>query len=490
MTTYPTTIKEIKAGLAAGDFTAVELLDHVYDHIEKTDDTIHAFLHLSKDLAYKQAEAADARGYGEDAPVLNGVPISVKDNLLTDGIVTTAASKMLEDFVPTMDAFAVEKLKDAGAVIVGKTNLDEFAMGGSSETSYFGVSRNPWDPDRIPGGSSGGSAASVASRQVPGSLGTDTGGSVRNPAALNGLVGLKPTYGTVSRRGAVAFGSSLDQIGPLTLTVEDNALLLEVLAGHDQWDSTSLTDLPINYSDKLGQSLDGLRIAYPKEYKDEAISQEIRDQMDQVVDFFKSQGATVDEVSLPHSRYGINVYYIISSAEAASNLQRYDGIRYGYRSESAQTLDEVYIQSRSEGFGDEVKRRIMLGTYSLGAEQYHDFFEKAARVRTLIKQDFEQIFEDYDVIMGPVTTSTANRFDDQSDDPIEAYVADLLTVTHNLAGLPVMSVPAGFDSKHLPIGLQLAGKPLDEATLYQVAYAYEEAHPLYKEVPTFVKEAK
>lgn len=490
MTTYPTTIKEIKAGLAAGDFTAVALLDHVYAYIEKTDDTIHAFLTLSKETAYEQAKAADERGYGEDAPLLNGVPIAIKDNILTEGILTTAASKMLEHFVPTFDAFVVEKLKEAGAVIVGKTNLDEFAMGSSSKTSYFGVSRNPWSTDRIPGGSSGGSAVSVATRQVPAALGTDTGGSIRNPAALNGLVGLKPTYGTVSRRGAIAFGSSLDQIGPLTLTVEDNALMLEAISGHDEWDSTSLTDLPHHYREKIGQPLKGLRIAYPKEYQVEAISQEIRQKMDQVVEFFKSQGAIVDEVSLPHSCYGINVYYIISSAEAASNLQRYDGIRYGYRSESAQTLEEVYVQTRSEGFGDEVKRRIILGTYSLGEDQYHDFFEKAARVRTLIKQDFEKVFENYDVIMGPVTTSTANRFDDQSDDPIETYVADLLTVTQNLAGLPVMSVPAGFDSKNLPIGLQLAGKAFDEATLYQVAYAYEQAHPLYKEEPTFVKEAK
>ena len=354
MTVFPTTIKEMKAGLKAGDFTAVELVEHTFNQIETIDAKVESFLALNKEAALADAKAADERGYGEDAPVLNGIPIAIKDNIVTKDLTTTAASKMLEDFNPTYDATVVEKLKNAGAIIVGKVNLDEFAMGASTERSAFKTTRNPWNLDRVPGGSSGGSAAVVASRQVPASLGSDTGGSIRQPAAFNGLVGLKPTYGTVSRYGLIAFGSSLDQIGPMTLTVEDNALILEVIAGHDRHDSTSLPNLPMNYGAKIGQPLTGMKIAFPKEYKDEVIAEDIRQAMRAAADYFTSQGAIVEEVSLPLIKYGINVYYIISSAEASSNLQRFDGVRYGYRSESAHTLEEVYVKSRSEGFGDEV----------------------------------------------------------------------------------------------------------------------------------------
>lgn len=485
MTNYPTTIKEIQAGLKAGEFTAVELTESIFATIEATDDKIQSFLALNKEAALEAAKAADERGYGDDAPLLNGVPVGIKDNIVTEGLTTTASSQMLENFNPTYDATVIKKLKEAGAVIIGKLNLDEFAMGGSTETSYFQTSRNPWDIERVPGGSSGGSASAVAARQVPASLGTDTGGSVRNPAAFTGIVGMKPTYGSVSRFGAIAFGSSLDQIGPMTLTVEDNALLLEAIAGYDKFDGTSRPDTQLNYRSKIGQSIEGMKIAFPKEYKSEAVNEEIREAMIKAREYFESQGAIVEEVSLPHSPYGINVYYILSSSEASSNLQRFDGIRYGYRTESADNLEDIYVNSRSEGFGTEVKRRIMLGTYSLSAGAFDKYYKKAAQVRTLIIEDFAKVFESYDLIMGPVTTSTAFKINDRIDDPLEMYVSDLLTVPVNLAGLPAMSIPAGFDSNGMPIGLQLIGKHMDEATLYQVAYDFEKNHDYVEQTPEF-----
>lgn len=485
MPKYPTTIKGIQAGLKAGDFTAVELTQAIFEFVAETDERLNAFITLNKDQALDQAKAADERGYGEDAPLLNGVPIGIKDNIVTEGLETTSGSLMLDGFVPTYDATVITKLKEAGAIIIGKLNLDEFAMGGSTETSYYGPTRNPWDLERTPGGSSGASGASVAAGQVPASLGTDTGGSVRNPAAYNGVVGMKPTYGAVSRYGAIAFASSLDQVGPLTMTVEDNALVLEAIAGHDLMDSTSLPTVELNYSEKIGQPIEGMRIAFPKEYQSDAINSEIRDAMQVARDFFEERGAIVEEVSLPHSALGIDVYYIISSAEASSNMQRYDGIRYGYRSPEAKDLDEIYVKSRSEAFGDEVKRRIMLGTYSLSSDTFDLFYKKAAQVRTLIIEDFKKVFEDYDLIMGPTTTSTAFKLGGRIADPIEMYTADLLTVPVNLAGIPAISVPAGYDSQGLPIGMQLIGKPLDEACLYQVAYEFEQNHDFSGRVPEF-----
>lgn len=485
MPKYPTTIKGIQAGLKAGDFTAVELTQAIFEFVAETDERLNAFITLNKDQALDQAKAADERGYGEDAPLLNGVPIGIKDNIVTEGLETTSGSLMLDGFVPTYDATVITKLKEAGAIIIGKLNLDEFAMGGSTETSYYGPTRNPWDLERTPGGSSGASGASVAAGQVPASLGTDTGGSVRNPAAYNGVVGMKPTYGAVSRYGAIAFASSLDQVGPLTMTVEDNALVLEAIAGHDLMDSTSLPTVELNYSEKIGQPIEGMRIAFPKEYQSDAINSEIRDAMQVARDFFEERGAIVEEVSLPHSALGIDVYYIISSAEASSNMQRYDGIRYGYRSPEAKDLDEIYVKSRSEAFGDEVKRRIMLGTYSLSSDTFDLFYKKAAQVRTLIIEDFKKVFEDYDLIMGPTTTSTAFKLGGRIADPIEMYTADLLTVPVNLAGIPAISVPAGYDSQGLPIGMQLIGKPLDEASLYQVAYEFEQNHDFSGRVPEF-----
>lgn len=483
MTQFPTTISGIKKGLQQGDFTSFELVEYLLDEIESIDTQVESFLTVDAQLVKQQAKEADERGYGEDAPILNGIPIAIKDNILTKGLRTTAASKMLEDFIPTDDATAVKKLREAGAIILGKVNLDEFAMGASTERSAFKITRNPWDLSRVPGGSSGGSAASVAARLAPASLGSDTGGSIRQPAAFNGIVGLKPTYGTVSRYGLIAFGSSLDQIGPMTLTVEDNALLLDVIAGEDYHDSTSLPTHQESFRSKIGQSIKGMKIAFPKEYQSDAIAPEITQAMKEAVKYFESQGAIVEEVSLPLIQYGINVYYIISSAEASSNLQRFDGVRYGYRSQAVNTLEDVYVKSRSEGFGEEVKRRIMLGTYSLSSGQFDKFFKQAAQVRTMIKQELGKVFEEYDVIIGPTTTSTAFKIGDRIQDPIAMYVEDLLTVTANIAGLPGISVPAGFDQAGLPIGLQMMARPLDEATLYQLAYNFEQNHDYVNQAP-------
>lgn len=484
MKQFPSTIIEIKQALAEGQFTSVELVEYLFDRIEATESKIHAFVSLCKEEALKAAEMADQRGYESDVYKLNGVPIAIKDNILTKGIKTTASSKMLENFVPVYSATVIERLEAAGAVILGKLNLDEFAMGGSTETSYFGMTKNPWDLDRVPGGSSGGSGAAVAARQVPATLGTDTGGSVRGPASFNGVVGMKPTYGSVSRYGVIAFGSSLDQVGPMTLTVEDNALMLEVIAGHDEHDGTSLANLDTNYSAKIGQSIEGMRIAIPKEYLSDAIEPSVRQAIEAAAEYFVSQGAIVEEVSLPHSKYGINVYYIVASAEASSNLQRYDGIRYGYRSPNANNLDEIYVKSRSEGFGNEVKRRIMMGTFSLSSGSYDKYFKKAAQVRTLIKQDFDKVFENYDLIIGPTTVSTAFKIGEKTQDPVEMYLADLLTVPINLAGIPSLSIPVGFDDKGLPIGMQIIGDMETEATIYQLADNFEKHHDFVKQSPT------
>ena len=482
--TLPTTITAMKKGLAAGEFTAVEIVQASFDRIEATEDQISAFISTNREYALEQARLADERGYGDDAPLLNGIPVAVKDNIVTKDFPTTAASKMLDGFMSVYDAHVVQRLKDAGAIIIGKVNLDEFAMGGSTETSYFGTTSNPWDTSRVAGGSSGGSGAAVAARYVPASLGTDTGGSVRNPAAFNGIVGMKPSYGTISRYGVIAFGSSLDQVGPMTLTVEDNALLLEVLAGHDPHDSTTLPEMDTNFRQKIGQPLKGLKIAFPKEFKSDKVRPYITQQMEAAAQFFQDQGAIVEEVSLPTAKYGINVYYIMASAEAASNLQRYDGMRYGYRSPEAKNVEEIFVKSRSEGFGEEVKRRIMIGTYTLSSGSFDHFYKKAGQVRTKITQEIVAIFDEYDLIMGPTTLSTAFKKGERMDDPMDMYLADLLTVIANLTGIPAISIPAGFDEQKLPIGLQLMALQGQEALIYQVAHAYEVAHDFVNESPS------
>ena len=413
---------------------------------------------------------------------LAGVPVAIKDNLCTKGVVTTCASKILENFVPQYDAEAVVKLQEAGAVMIGKTNMDEFAMGGSGETSYYGATKNAWDHSKVPGGSSSGSAASVASGQVRLSLGSDTGGSIRQPAAFNGIVGLKPTYGRISRFGLIAFGSSLDQIGPFSQNVEDNALLLNAVSGYDPKDSTSSKVAVPDFTSKIGQDVKGLKIALPKEYLGEGIDPQVKEQVLAAAKHFEKLGAIVEEVSLPHSKYGVAVYYIIASSEASSNLQRFDGIRYGFRAEDAVDLEDIYVKTRSQGFGEEVKRRIMLGTFSLSSGYYDAYFKKAGQVRTLIMQDFQKVFENYDLIIGPTAPTVAYDLDTQGHDPVAMYLADLLTIPVNLAGLPGISIPAG-QVEGLPVGLQIIGKAFDEATIYQAAAAFEATTDFHKNKP-------
>ena len=468
------TLVSLHEGLQKKEFTSVELTQATFDKIKAVDPKVDAFLALNEEEAFAQAKAADEKGYSQEVS-LQGLPIGIKDNIVTKNLITTAASRMLEDFNPIYDATVMEKLKAIGAVNVGKLNMDEFAMGGSTETSYFKKTKNPWDVTRVPGGSSGGSAAAVAASEVLASLGSDTGGSIRQPASYTGIVGMKPTYGRISRYGLIAFASSLDQIGPFTQNVADNALVLEAISGVDHRDSTSVNKPVPNYYKNLKRDIKGMKIALPKEYFGEGIDEEVQQTILKAAEQFRCLGAIVEEVSLPHSRFGIPAYYIIASSEASSNLQRFDGIRYGHRSTKAQDLEELYVKSRSEGFGMEVKRRIMLGTFSLSSGYYDAYFKKAGQVRTLIKRDFEQVFEKYDLILAPVTTSTAFKLGERNEDPISMYMADLLTVPVNLAGLPGISVPAGFSSEGLPIGMQLIGNYFAEQTMYDAAYAFEQS---------------
>lgn len=474
MTRFDETIRSLNAQLIAGEVTSVQLIENAIARIKELDATFNAFITLNEEVALDAAKASDAKGYTADRP-LQGIPLGIKDNIVTKDLKTTAASKMLNDFVPIYNAGVMEKLETAGAIAIGKLNMDEFAMGGSTETSYFGNTLNAWDTDRVPGGSSGGSAAAVAAGEVIASLGTDTGGSIRQPASFNGIVGMKPTYGRVSRWGLIAFASSLDQIGPMTRTVEDNAILLEAISGHDQRDSTS-ADLAVpNYSANLNVGVKGKKIAVPKEFFGAGIDESVQAKVREAIETFKTLGAIVEEVEMPLNKYGIPAYYVIASSEASSNLQRFDGVRYGYRAEGVKNLDDLYLRSRSEGFGMEVKRRIMLGSFSLSSGYYDAYFKKAAKVRRLITDDFKRIFADYDLILGPVSTSTAYKFGEKSADPVEMYMSDLLTIPVNLAGLPGMSVPAGFDADGLPIGLQIIGNYFAEETMYQAAYAFEQA---------------
>lgn len=464
-------IDELHEQLVSGELTAEQLTKAVFERIEETEGDLQSFLALNKEQALAQARAIDEKGIDPDN-VLSGIPMALKDNIITKDLRTTAASKMLYNFDPIYDATVTEKLAEAGTVLIGKTNMDEFAMGSSTETSYFQKTTNAWNKDYVPGGSSGGSAAAVAAGQVPFALGSDTGGSVRQPASFNGVVGMKPTYGRVSRYGLIAFSSSCDQIGAITKNVKDNAHVLNAICGEDERDYTSArVDVP-DFTAKIGQSIEGMKIAYPKEYLADGIDEDVRKSVEAAIEVFKELGATVEEVSLPHSKYGLPVYYIQACAEATSNLSRFDGIRYGYRSENVNNLEELYVNTRSEGFGDEVKRRIMLGTFALSSENFDTHFTKAGQVRTLIKQDFEKVFADYDLIIAPTTPTPAFKLGDVQD-PVAMYMCDMLTIPVNLAGLPGMTVPCGF-SNGLPLGLQFIGKPFDEATLYQAAFAYEQ----------------
>ncbi|MCG0791639.1 glutamyl-tRNA amidotransferase, subunit A [Lactiplantibacillus plantarum] len=481
MTYFDQDLTSLHADLVAKKISATELAKATFANMNQVDPKLGAFLNLNEEQALQQAAALDQDGIDANN-VFAGIPMAVKDNIVTKGLTTTAASKMLENFVPVYNATVVDKLLASNALIVGKTNMDEFAMGGSTETSAFHVTRNPWDISRVPGGSSGGSAVAVASGQVPVALGSDTGGSIRQPSSFNGIVGMKPTYGRVSRWGLIAFGSSLDQIGPMTRTVKDNAAALNMIAGNDVHDTTSSKQTVPDFTAGLTGDIKGMKIGLPKEYMGEGIDPKVREVIQQAVKQFEDLGATVEEVSLPNSRYGVAAYYIIASSEASSNLQRFDGIRYGFRADDVKNLEDVYVRSRSEGFGDEVKRRIMLGTFSLSAGYYDAYFHKAGQVRTMIINDFNKIFEDYDLIMGPVAPTPAFKLGDELSDPITMYMNDVLTIPVNLAGLPGMSVPAGF-ADGLPVGLQLIGKAFDESTMYRAGYAFEQATQVYKQTP-------
>ncbi|UXU55753.1 Asp-tRNA(Asn)/Glu-tRNA(Gln) amidotransferase subunit GatA [Staphylococcus agnetis] len=451
-----------------------EIVKDIYDAIEETDPQIKSFLALDKENALKKAEELDQKqAAGEIEGKLFGIPMGIKDNIITEGLETTCASKMLEGFVPIYESTVMKKLHAENGVLIGKVNLDEFAMGGSTETSYFKKTVNPFDHKAVPGGSSGGSAAAVAAGLVPFTLGTDTGGSIRQPAAYCGVVGLKPTYGRVSRFGLVAFASSLDQIGPLTRNVKDNAIVLEAIVGEDELDSTSAPNVSNDFTSDIGKDISGMKIALPKEYIGDGVDEEVKASVLKAVETLKSLGATVEEVSLPRTPYGIPSYYVIASAEASSNLARFDGIRYGYHSKDASNLEELYKMSRSEGFGEEVKRRIFLGTYVLSSGYYDAYYKKAQKVRTLIKNDFENVFDNYDVVIGPTTPTVAFDLGSEIDDPLTMYANDLLTTPVNLAGLPGISIPCGLAENGRPIGLQLIGKPFDEKTLYRVAYQFE-----------------
>jgi aspartyl-tRNA(Asn)/glutamyl-tRNA(Gln) amidotransferase subunit A len=469
------TLHEAREKLRKGQISAQELTQAVFQRISETEESIHSYITLCRDSALEEAKRADALFKTEtNPPSLLGIPIAVKDNFLTVGIRTTCASKILQDFIPPYDSTAVKKLRAVGAVITGKTNLDEFAMGSSVENSAFFVTRNPWDTSRVPGGSSGGSAAAVAADQCIAALGTDTGGSIRQPAAFCGIVGIKPTYGRVSRYGIVAFASSMDQVGPMAKDVRDCALMLEAIAGHDQADSTSANRPVPQYSLLLSGDIKGMRLGIPKEYFVSGIQPEVEQAVRNAVRQLEKNGAVIEEISLPHTEYAVAVYYIVATAEASSNLARYDGMKYGHRAH-ARDLTETYLLSRAEGFGPEVKRRIMLGTYGLSAGYYDAYYVKAQKVRTLIKKDFDDAFKTCDAILTPTAPTTAFKIGEKTGDPLQMYLSDIYTISVNLAGLPALSLPCGFDSEGLPIGMQIVGKHFDESTVLSVAYAYEQS---------------
>ena len=470
-------IAEWRQQLERGEVSARELTDHHLARIEAVDSSVHAFLEVTADRARADADRLDeARAAGEDLPPLAGVPIAIKDNLCTKGIRTTCSSRMLESFVPPYESTVTDRLWRSGAVLIGKTNLDEFAMGGSTETSAFGPTANPWNTEHVPGGSSGGSAAAVAAGECMASLGSDTGGSIRQPASFCGVVGLKPTYGRVSRYGLVAFASSLDQVGPFATSVSDAAELLQAIAGEDPRDSTCLKAPVPNYRDRLGRSVSGLRIGVVREcFDQEGLDPQVKASVLAAADLLQSLGAELVDVSCPRFNDGIATYYVIAPSEASANLARYDGVKYGFRADDASSLAAMTARSRAEGFGSEVQRRILIGTYALSAGYVDAYYRKAQQVRTLIRRDFETAFASVDVLLTPTAPSTAFAAGAHADDPLAMYLADLLTIPANLAGLPAINVPCGFDSAGLPIGVQLIGNVLEEPLLLQVAHQYEQS---------------
>ena len=469
------TVHELKEKLAKKELTSYEITKAYSDRIKEKEPDVQAFVTTLDDDAVEKAKEMDKKiENGEVESKLAGIPIGIKDNICTKGIKTTCSSRMLEKFISPYDATVMEKINNEGLINLGKLNMDEFAMGGSTEHSYFHVTRNPWNLNKVPGGSSGGSAAAVAAGMVPWALGTDTGGSIREPAAFCGVVGLKPTYGLVSRYGIVAFASSLDQVGPITKDVRDCAMLLNIIAGHDKMDTTSVDRPKVDYTKALKNDVKGLKIAVPKEFFGEGINEEVKAKLEEAMETYKELGAEVTEVSLDIAEYALATYYIIACAEASSNLGRFDGVRYGHRAKEYSNLKELYRNSRTEGFGEEVKRRIILGTYVLSSGYYDAYYKKAQQVRTLVMNEFKKIFDEYDVILTPTSPTVAFDIGSKINDPLAMYLADICTVSVNIAGLPGISIPCGVDSTGMPVGMQLIGNRFAEETLLNTAYTFEQ----------------
>jgi len=478
---HKSTAIEVSERIRSGDLSAEEYLYSILERIKRVEGKIHAFVTVAEENALETAREIDGKvRRGDDLGSLAGVVVAVKDNICTRGIRTTCSSRMLENFVPPYDATVIERLKAADAIIIGKTNMDEFAMGSTTETSYFGATHNPWDLSKVPGGSSGGSAAAVIAEETTVALGSDTGGSIRCPASYCSVIGLKPTYGLVSRYGLIAYANSLEQIGPLTRSVEDCALLLSVISGHDSRDSTSV-DLPAkDYLKNLPDDMRGIKIGLPREFFGEGIEDAVKDAVLKAIDKLEDLGASCFEISLPMMKYALAAYYIIAMSEASSNLARYDGLRYGYRDENARgSFDEVFSKNRREGFGAEVRRRIILGTYALSAGYFEQYYIKALKIRTLIRRDFERALKDADVIVGPTMPLLPFNLGERIDDPLKLYMCDILTVPANLTGCPAISIPCGFKNG-LPVGMQIIGRPFDEDTILKVAYAFEQSTNYHK----------
>mgnify|MGYP001605197097 FL=1 len=482
MELYRLSISEARELLDKRKITAKELLNSIYQRIESVDSKVKAFVTLSKEQAYEMADAAQKQINEGRSLTIQGIPVAIKDNMCTKGIRTTCSSKILENFIPPYESAVTSRLSENGYVLIGKTNLDEFAMGSSTENSGFFTTRNPWDIERIPGGSSGGSAAAVAADECIAALGSDTGGSIRQPAALCGVVGLKPTYGRVSRYGLVAFASSLDQIGPITKNVKDSAILLNIISGKDPFDSTSAPVAVPDFTKVLGNGIKGLKIGIPKEYFIKGMDREIEESVKTAIKKLESLGAIPVEISLPHTEYAVATYYVLATSEASSNLARYDGVKYGFRAEG-KDLMEMYMNTRAQGFGAEVKRRIMLGTYALSSGYYDAYYKKAQQARTLIKADFEKAFNSVDMIVTPTSPTAAFKSGEKTEDPLQMYLSDIFTISVNLAGIPAISIPCGFTSNNLPIGLQIIGKHFDEESILKAAYAYEQSTDWHKRRP-------
>lgn len=475
-------ITELQRLLDRKEVSVGEVVISVFTRIDSVEEHVKAFVSVTKEKAVETASESQKKIDGGSSFALTGIPIAVKDNMCTKGIRTTCSSKILSNFIPPYESTVTSKLLEQGCILAGKTNLDEFAMGSSTENSAFQTTRNPWDLQRIPGGSSGGSAAAVAADECIAALGSDTGGSIRQPAALCGVVGLKPTYGRVSRYGLVAFASSLDQIGPITKNVRDSAIIMNVIAGHDPLDSTSAELNVPDFTSSLGQDIKGLKIGIPKEYFIEGMDKEVESAVKKAITQLESLGAIPVEVTLPHTGYAVATYYILATSEASSNLARYDGVKYGFRAGGKDLLD-MYMNTRAQGFGPEVKRRIMLGTYALSSGYYEAYYKKARQVRTLIKKDFDKAFKIVDTIVTPTSPTAAFRIGEKADDPLQMYLSDIFTISVNLAGVPGISIPCGFTRKILPIGLQLIGKHFDEETILKAAYAYEQSTDWHKRKP-------